>query len=341
MPKSKAPKKRISWRALGTMFKSSFKGFSDDKVSKLGGSLAYSTIFSMAPLLVVIIALCSIFMGQEAIQGKIYGELEKFMGHNTALQLQDLVKNAAIHGKGVLASIIGVITLLLGATGIFAEIQDSVNTIWGLKPLPKSGFLRILRNRLLSFSLIVSLGFLLLVSLGFSAIIDSLNERLKFEFSGSKVVLFYILNQVFSFLVVSIIFTVIFKILPDARLRWRDVLPGTIVSTLLFMLGKFAISYYIGRTSVGTTYGAAGSLVVFLLWTYYCSLILYFGAEFTKSFALEMGLTIHPKEYAIATKQVELKKENNTIDKESEAKEKKIVSDSTKQKAHQKQKKAT
>jgi len=289
----------------------------------------------MAPLLVVIIALCSLFMGAEAIQGKIYAELEKFMGPNTALQLQDLVKNAAIHGKGVLATVIGVITLLLGATGIFAEIQDSVNMIWGLKPEPKSGFLRMLRNRLLSFSLVVSLGFLLLVSLGFTAIIDSLSDRLKYYFSGSTVVILYIANQLFSFAVVATIFAVIFRVLPDAKIRWRDVLPGTFVSSLLFMAGKFAISFYITRTSIGTTYGAAGSLVVFMLWTYYSALILYFGAEFTKCYALETGATIRPRDYAIATKQITVKKENNVIDKKSVAKERKIASEGLKpQKGH-------
>ncbi|PWT97059.1 MAG: ribonuclease BN [Bacteroidetes bacterium] len=332
MAKSEAPKKRITLKSVGTMFKSSFKGFLDDKVPKLASSLSYSTIFSMAPFLILIIALCGLFMGQDAIQGRIYGELEKFLGHNTALQLQDLVKNAAIHGKGVLATVIGVIALLLGATGIFAEIQDSVNMIWGLKPVPKNGLLKLLSNRLLSFSLIISLGFLLLVSLGFSAIVDTLSDKLKDQFSGPTVVVFYILNQIFGFLIVAIIFAVIFRVLPDADIKWRSVLPGTIVSTCLFILGKFGLSFYISTSAVGSTYGAAGALAVFLLWTYFSSLILYFGAEFTKSYALEIGETIHPSEYAVAVKQVPVKKADNVIDKKSVEKERKIADDSLKQK---------
>lgn len=295
------------------MLKNSFSGFGDHKVTKMSGSLAYYTVFSMAPLLVVIISLCAIFLGQEAAQGTIYQQLAGFMGKETALQLQDIVEKAAIGDKGTIAFIIGAATLLIGATTVFADIQDSINTIWGLKPKPKRGWLKFLQNRFLSFSVIVSLGFLLLVSLAITAVLDGFSARLQARFPDISVALFYILNQIVTLAVVSTIFAVIFKILPDAMIKWRDVIYGSVVTAILFMLGKFAISLYIGKSDVGSTYGAAGSLVILLLWTYYSSIILYFGAEFTKAYALAYGSEIHPSHYAVTTKEVEVETENKSV----------------------------
>ncbi len=295
------------------MLKNSISGFGDHKVTKMSGSLAYYTVFSMAPLLVVIISLCAIFLGQEAAQGTIYQQLAGFMGKETALQLQDIVEKAAIGDKGTIAFIIGAATLLIGATTVFADIQDSINTIWGLKPKPKRGWLKFLQNRFLSFSVIVSLGFLLLVSLAITAVLDGFSARLQARFPDISVALFYILNQIVTLAVVSTIFAVIFKILPDAMIKWRDVIYGSVVTAILFMLGKFAISLYIGKSDVGSTYGAAGSLVILLLWTYYSSIILYFGAEFTKAYALAYGSEIHPSHYAVTTKEVEVETENKSV----------------------------
>ena len=172
-----------------------------------------------------------------------------------------------------------------------------------------------IQNRFLSFSVIISLGFLLLVSLGVTAILDGISNRLKMAYPDVTVTVFYILNQVVTFAVVSVIFGVIFKVLPDAKIKWRDVIAGSIVTALLFLLGKFGISLYISKSNVGTTFGAAGSLVVLLLWTFYSSLILYFGAEFTKAYALKYGSEIHPNEYAVTTKVVEVETGNDSIQK--------------------------
>ena len=172
----------------------SFKGFSEDKIPKYSAALAYTTVFSFGPLLVVIIFLCSIFFGQEATQGRIYDQMVQFVGQDAALQLQTIIKNASLSNKGSLAAIIGIITLILGATAVFAEIQDSINTIWGLKAKPKKGLLKLLRNRFLSFSVVVSLGFLLLVSLAVSTVIEGLSDRLKASFPNVTVVIFYIFN---------------------------------------------------------------------------------------------------------------------------------------------------
>lgn len=312
-------RKKITFKGIIEVLKNSFSGFSDDKVTKLSGSLAYYTIFSMGPLLVVIISLCGIFLGREAIEGKIYQTLTGFVGSDTAAQLQQIIKNASVAGKSQLAAIIGAVTLLVGATTVFAEIQDSINTIWGLKPKPKRGWLKMLQNRFLSFSVIISLGFLLLVSLGVTTIIDGFSERLKASFPDVTVVVFYIINIAITILVTTTIFAVIFKVLPDARIKWKDVLAGAITTSLLFMLGKVAISFYISKSDVGTTYGTAGSLVVLLLWIYYSSIILYFGAEFTKAYAVKYGSEIHPNHYAVTTKVVEVETGQQSVQKKEEA----------------------
>jgi membrane protein len=298
--------KKITLKGIWDILKRSINGVIDHKVFKLSGSLAYYTVFSMAPLLVVIISLCGIFLGQEAAQGEVYAQLNEFLGKDTALQLQDLVKKAAIGDKGNVAFIIGIITLLIGATTVFGDIQDSINIIWGLKPKPKNDWLKILQNRVLSFSVIISLGFLLLVSLAITAVLDAFNARLQANFAEVSVIVFYVLNQLLTLVVVSLIFAVVFKVLPDAIIQWKDVILGSVVTALLFMLGKFAISFYIGKSNIGSTYGATGSLVVLLLWTYYSSIILYFGAEFTKAYAVVYGSEIYPSKYAVTTKEVEI-----------------------------------
>jgi membrane protein len=314
--------KKFSFKGLWKVLKQSFSGFSDDKVMKLSASLAYYTVFSMGPLLIVIIYLCSLFFGREAIEGSIYGQIQSFVGSDTAKQLQDIIKNASVGDKGKVAAIIGVITLLIGATSVFAEIQDSINSIWGIKPKPKKSWLKMLINRLLSFSVIVSLGFLLLVSLGVSYLVEAMSKSLSRAFPDVTVVVFYIINLLLSLAVIGTLFAVIFKVLPDAKIKWRDVIAGAIATALLFMLGKFAISFYIGQSDVGSTYGAAGSLVVLLVWVYYSSIILYFGAEFTKAYAVEFGSAIHPNDYAVITRQVEVEEGNGSVQQAEQGKEK-------------------
>jgi membrane protein len=296
----------LNLKNIWAVIKETFSGYSDDKVSKLSGSLAYFTVFSLGPLLVVIISFCGLFLSREAIEGKVYEALVGFVGSDTAIQLQEIIRNASVGDKSLIAAIIGLVTLLIGATTVFAEIQDSINLIWGLKPKPKRGWLKYLQNRFLSFSVIVSLGFLLLVSLSLSAIIEAVSTRLQRSFPEVTIVVFYIINLLLTIGISTLIFATIFKVLPDARIRWKDVLAGAIVTAVLFLIGKFAISLYISGTKVGSTYGAAGSLVILLVWVYYSSIILYLGAEFTKAYALKFGSAIHPNDYAVTTKQVEI-----------------------------------
>jgi membrane protein len=308
-----ATKDKITLKGIWGVLKASFTGFTDHKVTKLSGSLAYYTVFSMAPLLVVIISLCGIFLGREIAEGQVYAQLEGFLGRESATSLQQLIKNAYLDGKSTIALIIGIITLLIGATTVFGDIQDSINTIWGLKPKPKRGWVKMLQNRFLSFSVIISLGFVLLVSLAVTSVLDAFSGRLQARFAEVSVIVFYIINQVVTLAVISLIFGVIFKVLPDAIIKWRDVIAGAIVTAVLFMIGKFAISIYIGQSNVGSTYGATGSLVVVLLWTYYSSIILYFGAEFTKAYAVAFGSEIYPSHYAVTTKEIEVETEGKSI----------------------------
>lgn len=282
------------WQAL----KDSFNGFSNDKVTKLSASLAYYTIFSLGPLLIVIIYLCSLFFGREAVEGTIYTQIKSFIGADGAAQIQSIIKNAAVSGKNGMAATIGVITLLIGATTVFGEIQDSINSIWGVKAKPKAGIMKLVSTRLLSFGMIASLGFLLLVSLAITTLVESVGNRLERMFPDVAVIILYILNLIITLGVTAALFAIIFKVLPDIRIKWKAIFPGAIATAVLFMIGKFLISIYISKSNVGSTYGTAGSLVILIVWIYYSSIILYFGAEFTKSYALQKGVHIVPAEYA-------------------------------------------
>ena len=321
-------KHKITAKGIWKVLKGAFTGFSDDKVTKLSGSLAYYTVFSMGPLLVVIISMCGIFLGREAVEGRVYDTLRDFIGADTAAQLQEIIKNASLGNKSKIAAIVGFVTLLVGATTVFAEIQDSINDIWGLKPKPKRGWLKLLQNRFLSFSVIIGLGFILLVSLVLTGLVEGLSGHLKALYPDVTVAVFYVVNLVLTLVVTTFTFAVIFKVLPDADIRWRDVAIGAIVTALLFMLGKFAIGLYISQSNVGSTYGTAGSLVVILVWVYYSSIILYFGAEFTKAYAMEYGAPIKPSKYAVTTKQVEVETGSKTVQAKEEAVKKVVKDDS-------------
>ncbi len=311
-------KKKITAKRLWKILKKSFNGFIDDRITKMSSSLAYYTIFSMAPLLIIIISLSGLFLGRDAAEGKIYGQLSGFIGPNTASQLQTMIHNASLTGKSKFAAIIGVITLLIGATTVFAQIQDTINFIWGIKPKPKQGWLSFLKNRFLSFSVVIGLAFLLLVSLTISTLIEGFSGSLKAHFPEITVIALYIINTFVTLIVTTVIFGAIFKILPDAKIRWKDVIAGAVTTAILFMLAKFGISYYISKSNVGSTYGAAGSLVILVLWVYFSAMILYFGAEFTKAFAVMFGSKIYPDDYAVTTKTIEVETGKKTIqDKEN------------------------
>jgi membrane protein len=313
-------KKKLTLKGVWKLVKEAFTGFDNDKVFKLSGALAYFTVFSIGPMLIIIIFFADIFYGREAIEGSVYGQIKGFVGSDAAAQIQEMIRSASLSGKSTITAIIGFITLLIGATGVFAEIQDSINTIWNLKPKPKKGWLKMLLNRLLSFSVVVSLGFILLVSLVLNGLIEGMMDRLQNRFPDLAVVVVYIVNLLLTFGITSLLFAIIFKVLPDALIKWKDVMIGAMATAALFMIGKFAITFYIGTSNVGSTYGAAGSLVVLLLWVYYSSVILYFGAEFTKVYAAAYGSRIFPNHYAVWVKNVEVEEENGSLQQQEKGK---------------------
>lgn len=281
------------------VFKEAARAFVADNAVKLSAALSYYTIFAIGPLLVIVLSLSGIFLGEDAVAGKLYGQIRGVIGSSAALQVQEIIQNIQQSNNSVLGAIIGGIVLIVGATGIFAEIQDSINYIWSLKAKPKRGIVKLLMNRLISFSLVVSLGFLLIVSLVANALMDLLSERLMRLLPESTVFIFYILNIILILAVLSLLFAIIFKVLPDGTIKWKDSFIGALFTSLLFLMGKVAIGYYLGNSKLGTTYGAAASIVIILTWVYYTSIILYFGAEFTKIYALEYGGGIIPNKTAV------------------------------------------
>ena len=299
---------QFSYKSIWTIIKNSGQDFINFRITRMSAALAYYTIFSIAPLIILVISVSTIFYGRSAIEGSVYGEIRSFVGDAAALQIQDLIKNATIAKGSAFASVASIIALIIGATGIFGEIQDSINFIWGLKAKPKRGILKILVNRLLSFSIIVSVSFILLVSLMVNTVLDILSNRLIKIFPQITVYLAYAGNFLITFIVTTFLFGVIFKILPDAKIKWRDVLTGAVTTSLLFMLGKFGITFYLGTKNIGNTYGAAGSIIIVLLWVYYSAIILYFGAAFTKNYAHNKGRRIYPNDYAVWIEFVEKEK---------------------------------
>ena len=298
---------------LYKVIKQAFNGFLDHKVMKMSAALAYTTMFSMGPLLLVILYLSDLFLGKEAVEGTIYNQIKNFVGPSSAKQIQTIIENLALSNEGATAGIIGVVTLLIGATSVFAEIQDSINTIWGIKPKKKSGFLLYLKARLLSFGVIGSFGFILLVSLGVSTIMDALSERFFSQFSDNLFYFIYIFNSLLTFIIISSLFGAIFTILPDAQIKWRQVRLASFTTAILFMVGKFLISFYIANSNIQNVYGTAGSFVILMVWVYYSSVILYFGAEFAKSYAVQYSSPIIPSEFAELVQSVEIKSKEQTL----------------------------
>lgn len=281
------------------LLKKSVIEFLNDDAIKLSASLSYYTIFSVAPMLIVIISFAGIFFGRDAIEGKIYNQIKGLIGDKAAILIQAMIAGIKQTQHTITGAIIGIIVLILGATGVFSEIQGSINFIWSVRAKPKKGWLKLITNRVISFSLVISCGFILMVSLIINALMDLLSERLAFYLHNFAITAIYVIDIVLIFVVIALMFTIIFKVLPDAHIRWRDAFAGSIFTSILFLGGKFLISFYLTRSRIGLTYGAAASAVILLLWVYYSSIILYFGAEFTKVYAINKGSGITPKDTAV------------------------------------------
>ncbi len=286
------------WTIL-RILKRSAHAFNEDDGMKLSASLSYYTIFAIAPFLVIVIAIAGSVFGREAVQGKVYYQIKSLVGQDAAAQVQSIIANVQLKDHGLWGTLIGAIILMIAATGVFTEIQSSINYIWSIKAKPKKGLLKFIINRLISFSLVLSIGFILLVSLLLNSLMDICYARLEQVFDNTSLHLLYTVNVVFIFIIIASLFTVMFKILPDAKIRWKDSMAGAAFTAILFLAGKFLIGFYIGNSNLGITYGTAASIMVILVWVYYTSIILYFGAEFTKIHSRELGTGIVPNEQAV------------------------------------------
>ncbi|HLJ75130.1 MAG TPA: YihY/virulence factor BrkB family protein [Casimicrobiaceae bacterium] len=278
----------LNVKSLWSLARQSVSQWSEDFAPSMGAALAYYTIFSIAPLLVIAIAVAGFFFGNEAARGEIFGQLRGLLGERGADTIQAAVASAGQTGHGTFAAIVGIVALLLGATTVFGELQSDLDRIWDSPKPAHSGIRGVIRGKLLSFGMVLGIGFLLLVSLVLSAALSALGKFWSGWFPGWDIVL-QIVNVVVSFVVITGLFAMIYKLLPRCDIGWKDVWIGAAVTSLLFVIGKLLIGLYLGRSSVASSFGAAGSLVVVLLWVYYSAQIFLLGAEFTRAYSYSHG----------------------------------------------------
>jgi len=289
-------------RVLWEMVTETFDEWTKDKCPRLGAAISYYTLFSLAPVLIIAIVIAGLIFGQEAARGQIVDQIQGLVGRNGAEAVQTMVQNAYNSSDSLWATVIGIAALMIGATGVFVELQDSLNTVWEVMPKPGRGIMGILKDRLFSFGVVLGVGFLLLVSLILSAALTAINSYFMEYMSDipGTALLWQGANFLLSFAVVTFLFMMIYKFLPDVKLAWKDVGVGAAVTAVLFTLGKFVIGLYLGNSSIASAYGAAGSVVVLLVWVYYSAQIFLFGAEFTQVYARRFGTRIVPNDNAIS-----------------------------------------
>jgi membrane protein len=277
-----------------------------DNVIKYSASLAYYTTLSLAPMLVIIITVSGVLFGKEAMRGEVYKQMNGLIGSDAALQIQTTMQHIHLSRDTPVATIISVIILIIGATGIFGEMQDSLNKIWGLKTTSRKVWWKLILNRLLSFSIIICMGFVLMVSLILNAMVAAISGKLNTVIAGVGDKMIPVIDNILSVGVTLVLFATIFKVLPDAKIKWKDVFIGALITAILFTLGKLGIGYYLSKSNLATVFGAAGSVIIIMIWVYYSSAILYLGAVFTKVYATDFGGKIYPNDYAtwVRTEQV-------------------------------------
>ena len=288
----------MTLRGLGTVFRRAFAGWWADNVPHLGAALSYYTLFALAPILIVAIAIAGLAFGEEAVQGEVVGQITGLVGREGARAVQAMLQAAARPSSSIAATIAGGITFFIGATGAFLELQTALNTIWRVKPKSdQSWFRALLVQRVTSFALVVAVGFLLLTSLLVSAALAALHRYLGTTYPG-VIVLWQALNVIVSLGVITILFAMIYKVLPDVELAWSDVWVGGLVTAGLFTAGKSLIGLYLGTSGISSSYGAAGSVIVLLVWVYYSSQIILLGAEFTREYVAAFGRRPKPTNFA-------------------------------------------
>lgn len=302
----------VKLKVLWELLKETYEEWSNDNALRLGAALSYYMIFSLPPVLLIVIALAGFIFGEDAARGRIVDEIQVLIGRSGAEGVETMIQNAYKPEAGIIATIVGIVTLIVASTGVFAELQDALNTVWNVKPAEGRGVMDILRVRLFSFIMIVGIGFLLLVSLVISASISALNDYvLQYQAELISKTLLQIINLVVSLAISTGLFAMIYKLLPDVRIAWKDVWLGAFFTSLLFTIGKFGIGLYLGNSDIGSSYGAAGSMAIILFWVYYSSQILFFGAEFTQVYSRRFGRTATPIRGAVRFREV-LQKETSS-----------------------------
>lgn len=294
---------KFKLKETGKLLKIAFKEWWDKDPFKESAVIAYYSIFSLPGLLVVIITLAGYFLGSDAVNHHLETQIAGTMGAETANQVNEMIAKASMTKNSIWATIIGVVTIIVGATGVFAQFQKALNIIWEVKAdQTKSGIWTLIKVRLFSFGLIISIAFILIVSLVISTILTSFGNWLTGHFSDSLLILLQIINFLLSLIILAFLFALMFKFFPDAKIKWRHVWIGSLVTALLFELGKFALSLYFGRADPGSGYGAAGSVILILLWVSYSSMIVFYGAEFTRAYANMHEGEIPPAKTAVKEK---------------------------------------
>lgn len=291
-----------------TIFRTTIRNFIDDDSFSYASSIAFSTIFSLPAIMIIAISVASTFYERNVVQDELIAQIGHLIGQETSKEIESILLHATVDAKSTFAQVIGVITLLLSATTIFLSLQTSLNRIWGIKPKPSRGWVKFIINRLLSLAMVISLGFVLLVSLLIDAVLVVFQGMLTRIMEGVTLVLVTGINVVISLAFITVIFAMLFKVLPDATIKWKNVWVGSIVTTILFTVGKYLIGFYLGNSSLNTAYGAAGSLVIILVWVYYSTVIVLFGAELTSVYAKEKGSEIMPYSNAVKVQLVEVEK---------------------------------
>jgi membrane protein len=297
-------------KALFDLLWKTYQAWADDKAPRLGAALAYYAVFSIAPLLVIVIAICGLVLGgEEAARQRVVAQLQASAGDAAAQAIDSLLVNTSDPKAGRIATIVGAVTLLLGALGVFVQLQDALNTIWKVTPRPGRGIVGILRDRLLSFLIVLGVGLLLLAALVVSAALAAINRFVTPDWLPGSVQLWEVVNGLVSFGFVTLFFAMLYKVLPDVKIGWADVWVGATVTAGLFTAGKFLLGLYLARAGATSAYGAAGSLVLVLLWVYYSSQIFLFGAEFTRVYADCFGRRMEPAENAVSLSQAECERQ--------------------------------
>jgi membrane protein len=298
------------------IFKETLRQWLDDKAPQLGAALAYYTVFSLAPLILVLLAILGLIFRHDPAGAwqKVTEQLSYFLDRSAIDVIQSIAQKASQTNKSIWATIIGVALALFGASGVFGQLQDSLNTIWGVKAKPGAGIWGFVRNRFLSFAMVGGICFLLLVSMTIESLLEGFSHYVQTLLPGG-IVIAVAVYLLFDFAIVVLVLAVIFKILPDAKIRWRDVWIGAVITALLFALGKWALGLYLGSGSAASAYGAASSLITLLLWVYYSSQILLFGAEFTQVYADYFGARVLPDEHAVRVQRTEVEQPKNSRDK--------------------------